>query len=79
MTRMPKLTDADLLSPQLILRVKRRVGPSMWSVVEPVLTALVDALQVPLDMPDPRDPTVRSTARKSSRKIDRRPRGKKRQ
>lgn len=43
-----------LVSPELVLRVKRRVGPSLWPAVMPVLKATMDALKT-LGRPDPYD------------------------
>jgi hypothetical protein len=52
----PKVTTLDLAllaDPEFILRVKRRVGPSLWEVVASVLACVKHAAQTPLDQPDP--------------------------
>ena len=42
-----------LRNPEFQTRVRRRVGPAMWSVVRPVLLAAAAAAETPLDKPDP--------------------------
>jgi len=51
-----KIETGRLSDPEMILRVKRRVGPSMWIAVLPVLEATQAVLKQGLDKPDPLAP-----------------------
>jgi hypothetical protein len=58
--------DPQLLKdPEIIVRVKRRVGPMNWHIVSLVLNSLQDVLERALPpAPDPMSPEVRAAKRK---------------
>jgi len=59
----PRTLDMAMLSdPEVILRVKRRVGPLLWGAVKIVLEETRRVLEAGLDKPDPLAPKENSKA-----------------
>jgi hypothetical protein len=65
---VPVTTDV-LTSPEVILRVKRRVGPAFWGPVAIVLQCARDALEEGLDKPDRWAPEEMAKLKKAPKKL----------